>query len=128
VLGEAYRHVMLDQFAEVRRWEQRRNSIDVGPRLFLIWLQPDLPLNTDRQKVAACKLRVVRKMTGPVPKRVVRKLNLVDDRRIHGVVSRGDRCISKRVVDAEIAQLHATEIVIGGRGATVLLQLFALIF
>ena len=113
------------EFSEIRRGERGAcQGVHVLPCLVLITLDVNLSVDFDREVVTACELRVAGIFVRPRLQRFVGEVDFVDQVRIGRVIAGANVFVVERVVDAEIAHLHPSEILVSRCGV---IEPFALV-
>lgn len=115
MFGEPDREIFLQRFPEVARRPLLDHDERVVPRFLLTVGRPYFAEKLKSQKVRARELRIVGIFFCPRGERFVGKRDVSDEPRVRRVRTGTDRVVVERVVDAEIAHLHAAEVLITRR-------------
>lgn len=116
MLGVADREIFFQRLSEEAARPFLDDDVRVLERLELVLRNPNLAVHLEREEVRTRELRIVRVFIGPRQKRVVGPVDFRDEVRVGGICARADQVVAKRVVDAQIAHLHAAEVFVSGCG------------
>lgn len=115
MLGETDLEIFRQRFSEEAPRPFLNDDVRVLPRLVLIRLNPDLAIHLKSKEIRTRELRIVRILTGPCGQRFVGEADAREQSGIRRVGACADQVIAERVVDTQIAELHAAEVFVSRR-------------